>query len=150
MNDFNELKHHGIKGMKWGVRRFQNPDGTLTSSGKARYNTNLKQKDSRDMSDEDLQKSNRRLSQEAEYNRLSGRPYRNKTSTTDKFIKAGASSVGSFLAVSGAISLNKLFKDGSVNKSDLKDTIVPGLIAAFGASVGSLTTSYGGQVNRSR
>lgn len=31
-----ELKHHGIKGQKWGVRRFQNPDGTLTAKGKLR------------------------------------------------------------------------------------------------------------------
>lgn len=33
----NELYHHGIKGQKWGVRRFQNPDGTLTAAGKKRY-----------------------------------------------------------------------------------------------------------------
>ena len=31
------LAHHGIKGQKWGVRRFQNPDGTLTAAGKERY-----------------------------------------------------------------------------------------------------------------
>lgn len=31
------LYHWGIKGQKWGVRRFQNPDGTLTSAGKERY-----------------------------------------------------------------------------------------------------------------
>ena len=30
----NELYHHGIKGQKWGVRRFQNPDGTFTEAGK--------------------------------------------------------------------------------------------------------------------
>lgn len=30
------LEHHGIKGQKWGVRRFQNPDGTLTEAGKKR------------------------------------------------------------------------------------------------------------------
>lgn len=33
----NDLYHYGIKGMKWGVRRFQNEDGTLTSEGKSRY-----------------------------------------------------------------------------------------------------------------
>ena len=32
-----ELTHHGIKGMKWGVRRFQNKDGSLTPAGKRRY-----------------------------------------------------------------------------------------------------------------
>ena len=31
-----ELKHHGIKGMKWGVRRYQNKDGSLTPAGKER------------------------------------------------------------------------------------------------------------------
>lgn len=31
------LYHHGIKGMKWGVRRFQNADGSLTAKGKQRY-----------------------------------------------------------------------------------------------------------------
>lgn len=33
----NELYHWGVKGMKWGVRRYQNRDGTLTTAGKARY-----------------------------------------------------------------------------------------------------------------
>lgn len=31
------LAHHGIKGQKWGVRRFQKKDGSLTSAGKSRY-----------------------------------------------------------------------------------------------------------------
>lgn len=32
-----ELRHHGIKGQKWGVRRFQDKDGSLTPAGKERY-----------------------------------------------------------------------------------------------------------------
>ena len=33
----NELYHWGIKGQRWGMRRYQNPDGSLTPSGKMRY-----------------------------------------------------------------------------------------------------------------
>lgn len=33
----NELYHHGVKGQKWGVRRYQNKDGSLTKAGQKRY-----------------------------------------------------------------------------------------------------------------
>ena len=37
----NELYHHGIKGQKWGVRRYQYADGSLTSAGKNRQQRRL-------------------------------------------------------------------------------------------------------------
>ena len=50
MNDYlayrvkysDELYHHGVKGQKWGIRRYQNPNGTLTEEGKIRYGVDPK------------------------------------------------------------------------------------------------------------
>ncbi len=39
-----ELTHHGIKGQKWGIRRFQNKDGSLTNKGKKRYGLSYTQR----------------------------------------------------------------------------------------------------------
>ena len=37
IRDEEYLEHHGIKGQKWGIRRYQNDDGTFTDEGKKRY-----------------------------------------------------------------------------------------------------------------
>lgn len=58
MNDYrDELYHHGIKGQKWGVRRYRNPDGSLTEAGKKR----LKRKEDRLNSENRYEKTARQL-----------------------------------------------------------------------------------------
>ena len=73
------LEHHGIKGQKWGVRRFQNKDGTRTALGKKRESSpDAKEKEARKadvknrrtMSDADLKKRIERMRLEKKYKTL--------------------------------------------------------------------------------
>lgn len=77
------LEHHGIKGQKWGVRRFQNKDGTRTDAGKKRersnsdeqvhedYNKAHNSKSVKNMSDAELRNRLNRLQMEKQYKQLS-------------------------------------------------------------------------------
>lgn len=42
-----ELYHHGIKGQRWGVRRYQNADGSLTAAGQKRYDRDIRENNSK-------------------------------------------------------------------------------------------------------
>lgn len=48
-NDSLSLEHHGIKGQRWGIRRYQNADGSLTVAGKKRYDSISADKTRREM-----------------------------------------------------------------------------------------------------
>lgn len=72
----NELYHFGIKGQRWGVRRFQKKDGTLTSAGKDRYSD----------TDQAPKKSRHRQNLEANY-RAKGMTKAEAEAAADKRIK---------------------------------------------------------------
>lgn len=65
-----QIWHWGVKGMKWGVRRYQNADGSLTDAGKRRYSTDVaanakKKKDNR-LPEESLNDPNRWVKEDQE------------------------------------------------------------------------------------
>ena len=70
------LAHHGVKGQRWGVRRFQNPDGSLTEKGKRRMKTLQGKSDKLDAkkaklnSQKNMVKPSFISKQEQEYNNL--------------------------------------------------------------------------------
>lgn len=66
----NQIWHWGVKGMKWGVRRYQNADGSLTDAGKRRYSNDVaanakKKKDNR-LPEEGLSDPNRWVKEDRE------------------------------------------------------------------------------------
>ena len=95
-----ELYHHGIKGMKWGVRRFQNKDGTRTAAGKKRYADDSSKDNKEENSNADQTKQKKGL-----------------TDKQKKAIKVGAIVAGTALAAYGSYKIYQAYT-GSNQKVD--------------------------------
>lgn len=76
-DSFRYLAHHGIKGQKWGIRRYQNPDGSLTAAGAKRYNAATigreLNKNERHMATDKTRLAVARMKREKAYNRENDR-----------------------------------------------------------------------------
>lgn len=91
-----ELYHWGVKGMKWGVRRYQNKDGSLTPAGRKRYaepHEDYKRahdkKSVKQMSDKELRDRNNRLQMERQYEQFTKKKSRGKAIVNGLIATAG-------------------------------------------------------------
>ena len=127
----NELYHFGIKGMRWGVRRYQNADGSLTSAGKKRLkkgqtsneetdsSNKSKTKTVKEMSDDELSQAITRLQLEEKYKSLSPKNVSKGKEFVDTVandvLKPAAIDIGKQVAKSLMVKgVNSLVKDESL------------------------------------
>lgn len=120
----NQLYHHGIKGMKWGVRRYRNEDGTLTNAGKKRYAEKEPvhedyakvhdNKSVKSMSDAELRARNNRLQMERQYENMT-----RKTSAGKKAVIAFTATAASLTAIGVAVDQYKKFGE----RDDVKKVV---------------------------
>jgi hypothetical protein len=130
-----QLYHHGILGMKWGVRRFQNKDGSLTSDGKRHLEQNSKAKQGNnkkkkghttnkgksinELSDDELRKRINRLELEKRYEALSKKEQKAKMFDGKRFVTQVLENSGKVVATQ----LSTYVMGNMVNKVAQKNII---------------------------
>ena len=124
----NVIYHFGIKGMKWGIRRYQNKDGSLTAAGKKRYSDSSSVNDGiKDLTDQELRDRINRLNLEKQYRDLtipSGLKQINKGKkfVTSVLETSGKNIATQFVTYGMGTAVNKFFKANIVNpKKGQKD-----------------------------
>nr|DAH11312.1 MAG TPA: hypothetical protein [Caudoviricetes sp.] len=98
-----ELEHHGIKGMHWGIRRFQNKDGSLTSVGLERYGVNEIKSKMRENPDGSLT-----YSRGYTFNRV-GQQSLDVNSSGGLYVSSGKEDAARYIKNLGPTKLNKFF-----------------------------------------
>ena len=130
-----QLYHHGILGMKWGVRRFQNKDGSLTSDGKRHLEQNSKAKQGNnkkkkghttnkgksinELSDDELRQRINRLELEKRYEALSKKEQKAKMFDGKRFVTQVLENSGKVVATQ----LSTYVMGNMVNKVAQKNII---------------------------
>lgn len=126
----NEFNHHGIKGMRWGVRRYQNKDGSLTSAGKKRY------KSGDHMNDKDPSDSATTRRVKKDYNSMTDLEFRSKYQTSketyrkrvnrygDPYMNSPLTKLGKSLAKSQTLSKIANSEGQRKRAEKLRDTLV--------------------------
>lgn len=126
----NEFNHHGIKGMRWGVRRYQNEDGSLTSAGKKRY------KSGDHMNDKDPSDSATTRRVKKDYNSMTDLEFRSKYQTSketyrkrvnrygDPYMNSPLAKLGKSLAKSQTLSKIANSEGQRKRAEKLRDTLV--------------------------
>ena len=152
------LIHHGVKGQRWGVRNYQNEDGSLTDKGQARYAKNYKP--SQRAQDEvhygrrGMERINRQMRDQG-YNVSTARSVEanrinkaRKRATTMRKVGRTVGTIGG--AIAGYATYRK-FKSSTLGQSiealnnPIVGTLVAGTLTKGMSSVGSTLGEYGGQ-----
>lgn len=106
------LKHYGVKGMKWGVRRKR--------TSHEDYQKAHSKKSVREMSDKELRERNNRLQMEQQYAQLTKRKSRGA-----KAVKAVIAGAGTLVALDGAIKTYTKYSNGALDK--IGDWVISGI-----------------------
>lgn len=163
VDESDHLEHHGIRGQKWGIRRFQKKDGSLTSAGKNRYKTandeqkeltayekaryridsdgNVIKKTVQNMTNEELKEATERYSLEEKYNKQL-KDYKDSQTSSRKITSTGGKVLGSALATTGLVLLTNALSDGE-SKATGEKLAKKILLSAGTVSIGVIAADKG-------